>query len=90
MPGSTPNENKSLLLASGNEVCFEMNCLFENFLIDEDNLSTVSGNQNSSNEDLDEVEDKMPEISTKKVRMIEVFCFRELNYSIVEENRYNE
>jgi hypothetical protein len=36
-------------------------------LLDDDNLSTISGNQNSSNEDLDEVEDKMPEISTKKV-----------------------
>lgn len=38
------------------------------FCLDDDNMSTISGNQASSNEDLDEVEDKMPEISTKKVR----------------------
>jgi hypothetical protein len=30
-------------------------------------MSTISANQISSNEDLDEVEDKMPEIPTKKV-----------------------
>ncbi|CAF4134659.1 unnamed protein product [Rotaria sp. Silwood2] len=38
----------------------------------DDNASTTSANQNSSNEDLDEIEDKMPEISTKKV------CFKQL------------
>ena len=38
------------------------------FYLDDDNMSTVSENQASSNEDIDEVEDKMPEISTKKVR----------------------
>lgn len=52
VPGSLPNETKSLLLAS-----------------DEDNVSVISGNQNSSIEDLDEVEDKMPEISTKKKKI---------------------
>ncbi|CAF1065742.1 unnamed protein product [Adineta ricciae] len=36
---------------------------------DDDNISTISGNQASSNEDLDEVEDKMPEISTKKKKI---------------------
>ncbi|CAF0722883.1 unnamed protein product [Adineta ricciae] len=36
---------------------------------DDDNVSTLSGNQASSNEDLDEVEDKMPEISTKKKKI---------------------
>jgi len=35
-------------------------------------MSTISANQNSSNEDLDEVEDKMPEIATKKVCC---YCF---------------
>jgi hypothetical protein len=34
--------------------------------LDDDNISTTS-NQISSNEDPDEVEDKMPEISAKKV-----------------------
>jgi len=52
MAGSTPIENKSLLLAS-----------------DDDNMSTISANQNSSNEDLDEVEDKMPEIAAKKKKI---------------------
>ncbi|CAM4785479.1 unnamed protein product [Rotaria magnacalcarata] len=33
---------------------------------DEDNISTTSGNQNSSTGDLDEIEDKMPEILEKK------------------------
>ena len=37
-------------------------------MIDDDNVSTISGNLHSSNEDLDEVEDKMPEIAIKKVR----------------------
>lgn len=37
-------------------------------IIDDDNASTISGNLHSSNEDLDEVEDKMPEIAIKKVR----------------------
>ena len=45
-------------------------------LLDDDNASTISGNHLSSNEDLDEVEDKMPEISSKKV------C---LNYSPSED-----
>jgi len=36
-------------------------------------VSTISVNQMSSNEDLDEVEDKMPEISTKKVCSILFF-----------------
>lgn len=36
---------------------------------DDDNLSTLSGDQNSLNEDLDEVEDKMPEIAQKKKKI---------------------
>jgi len=36
---------------------------------DEDNLSMISDNQNGSNEDLDEVEDKMPEIMTKRKKV---------------------
>ncbi|CAF0835241.1 unnamed protein product [Rotaria sordida] len=35
----------------------------------DDNVSTTSANQNSSNEDLFEVEDKMPEMATKKKRI---------------------
>ncbi len=76
MPGSTPNENKNLLSASGNELFRNEWFYFDDFLIDDDNISIGSGNQNSSNEDLDEVEDKMPEISTKKVRKwLNSFCF---------------
>ncbi|CAF0825488.1 unnamed protein product [Adineta ricciae] len=56
VPGSVSNENKSLLLAAV-------------FMPHEDNLSSASGNQNSSNEELDEVEDKMPEISQKKKKV---------------------
>ncbi|CAF1062649.1 unnamed protein product [Rotaria sordida] len=52
IPGSVPNENKSLLFTS-----------------DEDNISTISANHVSSNEDIDEVEDKMPEISPKKKKV---------------------
>jgi hypothetical protein len=36
-------------------------------LLDDDDISTPSVNQNSSTEDLDEVEDKMPEIPAKIV-----------------------
>jgi hypothetical protein len=36
-------------------------------LLDDDDMSTTSVNQNSSMEDLDEVEDKMPEIAEKIV-----------------------
>ncbi len=36
-------------------------------LLDDDNMSVTSVNQHSSNEELDEVEDKMPEIKGKKV-----------------------
>jgi len=36
-------------------------------LLDDDNMSTISANPNSSTEELDEVEDKMPEITAKKV-----------------------
>jgi hypothetical protein len=36
-------------------------------LLDDDNMSTTSVNQNSSNEELDEVEDKMPDMKAKKV-----------------------
>jgi len=36
-------------------------------LLDDDDMSTPSVNQNSSTEDLDEVEDKMPEIPAKIV-----------------------
>ncbi|CAF3355573.1 unnamed protein product [Rotaria socialis] len=53
LPGTMSNENKSLLLAAV-------------FMPHDDNVSTTSGNQNSSTGDLDEIEDKMPEISEKK------------------------
>ncbi|CAF0754166.1 unnamed protein product [Adineta steineri] len=33
---------------------------------DDDNMSTVSANQHSSNEEIDEIEDKMPEITPKE------------------------
>ncbi|CAF1028153.1 unnamed protein product [Adineta steineri] len=36
---------------------------------EDDNMSTISANQMSSNEDLDEVEDKMPEIAAKKKKI---------------------
>ncbi|CAF3474902.1 unnamed protein product [Rotaria socialis] len=36
---------------------------------DDDNISTTSANHLSSNEDIDEVEDKMPEIPTKKKKV---------------------
>ena len=77
IPGPTTNENKSLLLTSGNGRV--MNRIFEfmlkmlNEFLDEDNISTISANRMSSNEDLDEVEDKMPEISAKKVCACRLF-----------------
>jgi hypothetical protein len=36
-------------------------------LLDDDNMSITSANQLGSNEDLDDIEDAMPDVSGKKV-----------------------
>ena len=49
----------------------------------------ISGNQNSSNEDIDEVEDKMPDLPAKKVRESSMSIRDERDFD-VEKNRYNQ